>query len=350
MPFTLPALSSPLAMPFDTVIDVRSPDEFAEDHLPGAISLPVLDNEERAVVGTIYKQESPFKARKLGAALLARNAARHLEGPLAAMEGGWQPLVYCWRGGQRSNAFATILAQVGWRTEVLAGGYQSYRRAVVARLYEEDLPHRFVLIDGDTGTAKTEILHKVAARGGQCLDLEGLANHRGSVLGPRPGGQPSQKMLESRLVAALAALDPARPVLVEAESSKVGDLLVPPAVWKAMRAAPRVRVQASVEDRARYLARAYADICADPEALKDILSLLVRLQGRERVDTWKGMVEAGDFETLAHDLITRHYDSRYAKSRSAAGEPAVRMEIELDAAGLERAADRVLDAVLRLRG
>lgn len=350
MPYDLPDLSAPLDLPFDTAIDVRSPAEFAEDHVPGAISLPVLDNEERAVVGTIYKQESPFKARKIGAALVASNAARHLQGPLAEMEGGWRPLVYCWRGGQRSNSFASILQQVGWRADVLEGGYQSYRRAVVARLYDQELPHRFVLIDGDTGTAKTEILHLVAERGGQVLDLEGLANHRGSVLGPRPGGQPSQKMLESRLVEALACLSPARPVLVEAESSKVGDLLVPPAVWTAMRAAPRVRMQASVEDRSRYLARTYADICADRDELKDILSLLVRLQGHERVNAWKAMVDAGEFEALAEDLVTRHYDSRYAKSRSVAGEPAVRLDIGLDAAGLDAAADRVLENVERLRG
>ncbi|NDR56769.1 tRNA 2-selenouridine(34) synthase MnmH [Aliiruegeria sabulilitoris] len=350
MAYELPDLSAPLEMPFDDVIDVRSPDEFAEDHLPGAISLPVLDNEQRAIVGTIYKQESPFKARKVGAALVAQNAARHLQGPLADKDGAWQPLVYCWRGGQRSNSLASIFKQVGWRADVLTGGYQTYRRAVVARLYENVLPHRFVLIDGDTGTAKTEILHLVAARGGQILDLEGLANHRGSVLGPRPGGQPSQKMLESRLVAALARLDPARPVLVEAESSKVGDLLVPPTVWQAMRAAPRVRVQASVEDRAKYLARAYADISADRDGLKDILSLLVRLQGHERVNGWKEMVDQGQFEALALDLVTLHYDSRYAKSRSVAGEPAVRMDIALSAEGLGSAADRVLEAVETLRG
>ncbi|SDK58129.1 tRNA 2-selenouridine(34) synthase MnmH [Aliiruegeria lutimaris] len=350
MAYELPDLSAPLELPFDDVIDVRSPDEFAEDHLPGAISLPVLDNEERAIVGTIYKQESPFKARKVGAALVAQNAARHLQGPLADKDGAWQPLVYCWRGGQRSNSLASIFKQVGWRADVLTGGYQTYRRAVVAQLYDHELPHRFVLIDGDTGTAKTEILHLVAARGGQVLDLEGLANHRGSVLGPRPGGQPSQKMLESRLVAALARLDPARPVLVEAESSKVGDLLVPPAVWQAMQAAPRIRMQASVEDRAKYLARAYADISADRDELKDILSLLVRLQGHERVNSWKEMVDEGQFEALALDLVTLHYDSRYAKSRSVAGEPAVRMDIALSTDGLASAADRVLEAVERLRG
>ncbi|SNS91450.1 tRNA 2-selenouridine(34) synthase MnmH [Tropicimonas sediminicola] len=345
MAHDLPDLSRPLDLPFDTVIDVRSPAEFAEDHVPGAISLPVLSNEERAVVGTIYKQESPFRARKVGAALVARNAAGHIEGPLAEKDGGWRPLVYCWRGGQRSNSFASILSQIGWRADVLKGGYQSYRRAVVATLYDRPLPHRLVLIDGDTGTAKTELLHMVAARGGQVLDLEGLANHRGSVLGPRPGGQPSQKMLESRLVEALAALDPARPVLVEAESSKVGDLLVPPSIWSAMRAARRIRMQASVEDRARYLARAYSDISQDREDLKRILGQLVRLQGRERVAEWQGMVDAGAFEALAFELVTRHYDSRYAKSRSDAGEPAARLDIRLDPDGLAGAADRLLPLV-----
>ncbi|WP_068118444.1 tRNA 2-selenouridine(34) synthase MnmH [Tropicimonas marinistellae] len=345
MAHDLPNLSKPLDFPFDSLIDVRSPAEYAEDHVPGAISLPVLDNEERALVGTIYKQDSPFKARKVGAALVARNAARHIETALAEKDGGWRPLVYCWRGGQRSNSFASILAQIGWRADVLQGGYQSYRRAVVAALYGNALAHRLVLIDGDTGTAKTELLHMVASRGGQVLDLEGLANHRGSVLGPRPGGQPSQKMLESRLVQALAALDPARPVLVEAESSKVGDLLVPPSLWSAMRAAPRIRMQASVEDRARYLARTYTDISQDRGHLKEILGQLVRLQGRARVAEWQAMVDAGAFEALALELVTRHYDSRYAASRKDAGAPVARLDVTLDPDGMARAADALLPLV-----
>lgn len=350
MPYELPDLSAPLDLPFDDILDVRSPAEFAEDHIPGAISLPVLDDEERAIVGTIYKQESPFRARKIGAALVAQNAARHLQGPLAEKDGSWRPLVCCWRGGQRSNSFASILQQVGWRADVLAGGYQSYRRAVVARLYDGTLPHRFILLDGDTGTAKTELLHLVAERGLQVLDLEGLANHRGSVLGPRPGGQPSQKMLESRLSAALARLDPVRPVLVEAESSKVGERLVPPAIWQAMRAAPRIHLEAGVEARARYLARTYADIATDRGALKNILSLLVRLQGHERVNEWKTLADAGEFEALAHGLITHHYDSRYAKSRSAAGAPAERITVDLTPEGLACAAGRLQEAVVRLKG
>ena len=339
MAFTLPDPLSPEALPFDDIIDVRSPSEYAEDHLPGAISLPVFSDEERARVGTIYVQQSPFLARKIGAAILARNAAAHLEGPLAEKDGGWQPLVYCWRGGQRSGGFATILGQIGWRVEKVEGGYQSYRRGVVRALYEAALPYRVVLLDGNTGTAKTELLHMVAERGGQVIDLEGLANHRGSLLGDM-GGQPAQKGFESALCRAMAGLDPARPVLVEAESSKVGELLVPPALWKRMIVAPRIALRAGLEDRAQYLARVYADLAADPEELARLLGQLTRLHGHERIDRWKALAGAGDVVTLAGELCEHHYDPRYAKSRRSEA-PVTELEIALDADGLARAADRI---------
>ncbi|WP_460273195.1 tRNA 2-selenouridine(34) synthase MnmH [Celeribacter sp. ULVN23_4] len=304
-----------LDAPFDTVIDVRAPSEFAEDHVPGAINLPVLSDEERARVGTVYKQQSPFLARKLGGALVARNAADHIEGPLAEKEGGWQPLVYCWRGGQRSNSFAIILRQIGWRVEVVEGGYKSWRRAVIGMLHEAPLPHRLVLIDGNTGTAKTDLLHRVAARGGQVLDLEGLANHRGSIFGGM-GDQPAQKGFESRLAAALARLDPERPVLVEAESSRIGDIVVPPSLWAAMCAAPRIDVTAQLSARARYLSEAYADLVEDAGLMERRLDQLITLQGHERVDAWRAMAEQGNFVDLAGALMALHYDPRYEKSRA----------------------------------
>ena len=192
MALTFQTLSDFLAHGHDTVIDVRSPAEYAEDHVPGATNLPVLDNDERAEVGTIYVQESSFRARKIGAAMVFRNAANHIEHSLSAYEGGWRPLVYCWRGGQRSGSFTWMLSQIGWRAEVVQGGYQSYRRLVHAALYETSLPHQLVLLDGLTGTAKTEILQAVERLGGQVLDLEGLARHRGSLLGARPGGNPAR--------------------------------------------------------------------------------------------------------------------------------------------------------------
>ena len=228
MALTLSSLEALDTLPFDTVIDARSPAEYAEDHLPGAINLPVLSNEERARVGTIYTQESPFRARRVGGALVARNVAAHIEAALADKPKTWRPLVYCWRGGQRSGAFSLILRQVGWAAETIEGGWRAYRRLVQHALYQAPWPAPVVLLDGNTGTAKTDMLALLAARGVQVLDLEGLANHRGSLFGAMAGGQPAQKGFESALAHARARLDPARPVVIEAESSKIGQLLLPP--------------------------------------------------------------------------------------------------------------------------
>ncbi|MGR3572205.1 tRNA 2-selenouridine(34) synthase MnmH [Brevirhabdus sp.] len=307
-------------LPFDQIIDVRSPSEYAEDHIPGAISLPVLDDAERARVGTIYVQESRFLARKIGAALVAANAARHLQGPLADREGDWRPLVYCWRGGQRSGSFASILSQVGWRAGLIEGGYRSYRRLVNDYLHKMPLPLRLILLDGNTGSAKTELLHLLAARGHQIVDLEGLAAHRGSIFGDMPHDpQPSQKGFETALAAALRPLDPARPVIVEAESSRIGTIAMPPSLWNAMRAAPRVAVAAPLAARAAYLTRAYGDLSADPGRLAAAIDGLRPFQSEETIAAWRAMARTGVYQQLAHDLMQRHYDPRYAKSTSRMG-------------------------------
>lgn len=343
MAVVLNSLADVLALDFDEIIDVRAPSEWAEDHMPGAISLPVLDDAERARVGTIYKQVSPFSARKIGAALVAKNAAAHLEGPLADKPGGWRPLVYCWRGGQRSGSFASILSQIGWRVEVVQGGYKSWRRLVVDALYEQAFPLRLVVLDGNTGSAKTEVLNLLPARGVQVLDLEGLANHRGSLFG-WVGEQPSQKAFEGRLALALARLDPARPVVVEAESAKVGDCRLPPKLWRAMVAAPRVAIMAPRAARAEYLVRAYADLVADGARLDAVVASLALAHPKERIAEWRGLVAAGRFAELAEGLMEYHYDPRYGKHRA-------RMEVsftEVEVAGLDdpaALADRIAGLV-----
>ncbi len=335
---------------FDTVIDVRSPAEFAEDHVPGAINLPVLSNEERARVGTIYKQQSPFLARKIGAALVARNSADHVAGVLADRDGGWRPLIYCWRGGQRSGFFTHFLKEIGWRAEVVQGGYQTYRRMVYARLYAGALPIRAVLLDGYTGTAKTEILARLRTRGVQVIDLEGLARHRGSLLGSMPGGQPDQKWFETELALALSLLDPARPVVLEAESSKIGRIVIPPALWKQMCAAPRITIDAPLIERAAYTAQAYAEILTDTAALTEKLAPLRRLRGHEPVDAWIKLSAEARYAELSASLMADHYDPAYAKS-SAAHAPVSLGRIEaatLDNDGQERAADRIAALVKAL--
>ena len=316
MAITLTSLSDLAGHGFDDIIDVRAPAEWAEDHLPGAVNLPVLDDAERAEVGTIYKQVSPFTARKVGAALVAANAARHLQGALADKPGGWRPLVYCWRGGQRSGSFATILAQIGWRVETIAGGYKAWRALVVDALYDQPFPCRVVVLDGNTGSAKTDILNMLPGLGVQVLDLEGLARHRGSLFGGLPGGQPSQRGFESALAMQMAALDPARLVVVEAESSKVGNCRLPPGLWKSMVAAPRVSIVAPLTARAAYLARAYGDLSGDAVRLAGLIDLLRGAHSGEVIEGWHGLAVAGKFEALAAGLMEAHYDPRYAKHRA----------------------------------
>lgn len=317
MPQRFDTLSQLLAHGFDDVIDVRSPAEFAEDHIPGALNLPALSNDQREEVGTIYVQVSPFDARKLGAAMVARNVAGHLETVLQDRDGSWRPLVYCWRGGQRSGSVATILKAVGWRAETIESGYQSFRRLVHAALYDTVLPHRLILLDGNTGTAKTDILHRLTRLGIQTLDLEGMARHRGSLLGGVPEGQPNQKAFETGIACRLAELDPARPVIVEAESSKIGDLIIPPAIWAAMKDARRIEVSAPLVARADYLVDAYADAIANPDLLTERLSILRRHRGGEVVEHWLDLLAQGAHRRLAEALMRDHYDPAYAKSRAA---------------------------------
>ncbi len=315
MKLTLTDIAQLAELPVDTIIDARSPAEFAEDHLPGAVNLPSLSDAERAEVGTIYVQDDRFKARRIGAALVARNVAAHLQGPLSDKDGSWRPLVYCWRGGQRSGSFASILEQIGWRVSLLDGGYRAYRRLVVQMLYEAPLDLRLVLLDGNTGTAKTRLLEMLEIDGIQVIDLEGLANHRGSALGARAGGQPTQKLFDGRLAQRIAGLDPSRPVVIEAESHKVGARIVPPSLWSAMKAAPVVRVTAPVAARAAYLAEAYSDMTDQPDLLKNSLDLLRNLRGHETVDHWQMLVDGRDFDTLARELIVQHYDPGYDRAR-----------------------------------
>jgi tRNA 2-selenouridine synthase len=337
---------------YDLIIDVRSPAEFAEDHVPGAVNLPVLSNEERAEIGTVYVQVSRFQARRMGAAYVARNVAAHLETALSDRDGSFRPFIYCWRGGMRSRAMATIFDQIGWRTTVLMGGYHRYRRAVIARIYDGELPHRFLLLDGATGVGKTAVLGLLAERGVQTLDLEALAEHRGSLLGGLGRPQPGQRLFESRLLAALDRLDPDRVVVAEAESSKIGDRMIPPALWTRLTAASRIELAAATEARAAYLVKAYADIIADRPALdRALVRLPVRVSATRRA-AWRKMVETGAFEELALALMAHHYDPAYVRARKKHARPLL-AEVALDPGdpgSLAAAADAVASEVSSLDG
>jgi tRNA 2-selenouridine synthase len=309
------AMQASVLTGYDAIIDARTPAEYAEDHLPGAVSLPVLDNEERARVGTLYKQVSPFAARKLGAALVAKNIGRHLETALADRPRGWRPLVYCWRGGKRSGAFAHVLREIGWDAHTLEGGYKAYRQWVAARLAEAPAGLHFRVVHGVTGSGKSRLLKALASAGAQVLDLEDLAAHRGSVLGHLPDRpQPSQKMFETRLLAVLAGLDPARTAYVEGESTKIGQLQVPEALMRAMRAAECVLLDADLETRIALLTDEYRHFFADRGSLDAQLDCLAGLHGRERVADWKALAAQGAWQELVGRLLEEHYDPAYRRS------------------------------------
>lgn len=329
---------------FDAVIDVRSPSEYAEDRLPGAINLPVLDDAERERVGTHYTQVSVFEARRMGAALVSRNIARHLESALADRPKDFRPLVYCWRGGMRSQSMGLVLASVGWKVTLVKGGYRTWRQQVVAA-QEETAPLPVILVDGQTGTAKTAILNRLAEMGEQVIDLEGLARHRGSVFGDfADEPQPSQKAFETALHVALRDLDPARPLFVEAESKQVGKRRIPPRLWNAMQAAPRIEVQAPLAERARYLVDAYPDLLTDPGKLDAAIEALCRFHAKTDIAEWRAMAKAGDWPSLAAALIEAHYDPAYdrARKRRDTRRSDIVVEVEtLDTAGIEAAAGRI---------
>ena len=300
---------------YDVLIDARSPAEFEHDHIPGAINCPVLDDAERREIGTLYKQVSAFEARKLGAAMVARNIARHIDTLFRDKPRGWKPLVYCWRGGGRSGSLTHVLRQVGWDAVRLEGGYKAFRKQVVADL--ETLPARFDLrvICGATGSGKSRLLEALAQAGAQVLDLEILAAHRGSVLGDLPDApQPSQKSFETAIWSALSSFDPSRPVFVESESKKVGNLRVPDDLIERMRAARCFRMEADEPTRVALLLEDYAHFVADPKALAGKLDLLRDLHGAERIGQWKSQLDGGRWKEFVGDLLASHYDPAYKRS------------------------------------
>jgi len=302
---------------FDTIIDARTPAEFELDHIPGAINCPVLSNEERVTIGTIYKQVSPFEAKRLGAAMVAANLAKHLKESFADKPANWKPVVYCWRGGLRSGSMVTWLRLVGWDAQQLAGGYKAFRHHVLEQI-ESIIPQlKLRVLCGATGSAKTRVLHALKAQGAQVVDLEGIARHKGSLLGSLPGiEQPSQKHFDTLLAQELQGLDLEQPVYVEGESPKIGRLSLPLILVQHMRQAPVLEIKATDSARLEYLLRDYAYLGDDVEKLCHRLGFLKEMQGSETVARWQSWAQAGDLPALFAELMQLHYDPQYERSQA----------------------------------
>lgn len=310
-------MAIPLGDPdgFSAIIDARSEDEYALDHLPGAINWPSLNNEERIFVGTMYKQVNAFEAQKHGAALVAANIARHIQREVLDLPKHWQPLIYCWRGGKRSGSLSMVLGQIGFKVNLIEGGYKAFRAALVADIPERVAPLQFKVISGPTGSGKTRLLHALADEGAQILDLEALASHRSSVLGHIPGKpQPSQKHFDTLVWQALRHFDVSRPVFVESESRKVGNLSIPESLMLAMRDSPCFELQLSLDERVALLMEDYPFFVTDPALFCHRLDALAAIRGKAVVEAWKAQVQSGQFDPVVRDLLVLHYDPTYASS------------------------------------
>jgi len=353
MPLTTPFATIDQLADFDALIDVRSPAEFAQDRIPGAMNYPVLDDEERARVGTLYQQVSPFAARRLGAALVARNIARYLERGFENHPKHWRPLIYCWRGGQRSASMVLVLTQVGWAARQLRGGYKSFRHKVIADLGELPARCRFVVLHGPTGSGKTALLEALGASGGQVLDLENLARHKGSVLGaaaPLSEGidpQPSQKSFETQIWQTLRGFDPQRLIYVESESRRIGRLSIPTALFDTLIASPCVRLVAPLEARVAHLLERYEDVYRQPDWFRSRLEFFVPQYGQKLVEHWRQLLDAGQWAELAKAIVCTHYDPAYRRGGDGlyqrAGTARVLEFPVLDRDAMMRAAQALLD-------
>ena len=300
---------------FDAILDARSEGEYALDHLPGADNWPSLNDAERIQVGTLYKQVSPFEAQKIGAALVAANISRHILAHVMDKPKSWKPLVYCWRGGKRSNSLALILGQIGFQVTLIEGGYKAFRSALVQDIPLRVAPLQWRVLCGPTGSGKTRLLQALAAQGAQVLDLEAIASHRASVLGIIPGQpQPTQKAFETQLWHALCQFDADRPVYVEAESKKVGNLTLPDSLMEAMRQSPCIRLELSVPHRVQLLMEDYDYFVQDPALFGERLDRLADLKGRAVVDDWKARAHAGQTAEVVAELLEKHYDPGYETS------------------------------------
>jgi tRNA 2-selenouridine synthase len=335
---------------FDAIIDTRSPGEFAQDHIPSAINCPVLNDEERIRVGTLYKQVNSFEAKKVGAALVAHNIARHIEQWWLDKPRDWKPLVYCWRGGNRSGAMAHILAKIGWPVVQLEGGYKAYRQHVFTSLDHLPECYSYRVLCGPTGSGKTCLLQTLGTEGAQVLDLEQLAAHRGSVLGELPHEpQPSQKYFESQLWQQLSHFDPQRPVFVESESKKIGNLRLPDKLLACIRHAPCIPLLLAMPERIQFLLKDYQFLSEQPSLLCSKLEHLLPLHGREKIRQWQALVNTGQMAHLVEQLLLEHYDPAYQRSigRNFALFPQA-TALVLDGIGTEnwqQAAKRLLNSI-----
>jgi len=299
------------------IIDVRSPTEYEEDHIAGAINLPVLNDDEYSHIGKVYKNNSAFEAARLGSAKVSKNISEYLEDFFSGVDKKAEMIFYCARGGKRSRAFATVCKMVGWDPQIIEGGYKSYRQHVVSTTKRIASDLSVIILAGKTGVGKTDILKFLKSKGEAVIDLEALANHRGSVLGSSPTReQPKQKFFESQLYITLQKLSSKCPVFVEAESNKIGNLFIPNELWRTMQRSPTIMIENNVENRVSYILEEYDQNFLIKKEIPILLSIIKKKHPQIDYAKLKENLEKKNWQVFVSDLITQYYDPLYLHSIS----------------------------------
>ena len=297
---------------YDEIIDVRSPKEFKEDHIPYSINLPVLSNAERKMIGIIYKKESPFKAKKIGASLISKNISLIIKSRLYEKPGSWKPLIYCWRGGKRSKSLGIVLSEIGWQIKILNGGYRTYRKKVTKKIDTLVKKYKFIVISGQTGSAKSELLRKLGKLKLNIIDLEDLASHKGSLLGKIYNRkQPSQKMFESLLYQNIIRLDKSKNIFIENESSKIGNIHLPQSILKKIKTSRKINIISPLKSRVDFLIKDYKNFINKKDSFKELFDYAELKKGKNFVKKWRLLYKEENWPELALQLIENYYDPLY---------------------------------------
>ena len=342
------AIEQALGLPRSILIDTRSPAEYEQGHIPGAVNVPLLENDERAIVGTLYKQIGPEPAKRKGLEIVSGKLADMVEriGDLTSADPNASLVVYCWRGGMRSKSLLTILELMGIHGAQLQGGYKAYRRYVQDALATFSLQPQLFVLCGSTGVGKTTLLQKLAERGLPVIDLEGLANHRGSAFGHVGLGKPTTAQnFDAVLLQTLTDLNKKPLLFIECESKRVGNVYLPDPLHSAMQSARKVLVQASRQTRARRLIEEYTDSVGDnsPEIVASIASLGKKL-GKKRISQLLSDYAAGNLLSVTETLLEGYYDPLYGYETATAEQ----FELVVDGEDLSIAADLIAKHVERL--
>jgi tRNA 2-selenouridine synthase len=340
------ALAEALELDKPIFVDMRAPAEYADGHIPGAVSIPLFDDDERRIVGTIYHKNGPEEAKQQGLGIVSGKLPELVSQIRDLYQSGRTVVVYCWRGGMRSKSVVSVLELMGIPAFQLVGGYKAYRRYVLDTLAAFDLTPTVVSLCGSTGVGKTTLLTLLQDAGAAVIDLEKLANHRGSAFGQVGLGQPATAQnFDAQLLIELRRLNDSPYILVECESKRIGNVYIPEVLFAAMKRGPRILAHASVETRVARLMDEYLSSYS-PEEIRDSLITLTKRLGAAKTDRLLAAFAAGRVDEVVRFLLVDYYDPLYGYEKAKGDEFA----FKVDAEDLSQAAAAIMGYLITLRG